>query len=79
MDEGDTKGTFGKLPQNWNDISRFIYILYIKRGLRYIYKRGLRWSKILKKIEKNGGPSGGGTSRFLKILIFEIERREVVE
>ena len=24
MDEGDTKGTFGKLPQNWNGISRFV-------------------------------------------------------
>ena len=24
MDEGDTKGTFGKRPQNWNCISRFV-------------------------------------------------------
>ena len=24
MDEGDTKGTFGKLPRNWNGISRFV-------------------------------------------------------
>ena len=24
VDEGDTKGPFGKLPQNWNGVSRFV-------------------------------------------------------
>ena len=24
MERGDTKGTFGKPPQNWNGISRFV-------------------------------------------------------
>ena len=26
MDEGDTKGTFGKPPRNWNGISRFVKV-----------------------------------------------------
>ena len=32
MDEGDTKGTFGKPPRNWNGISRFVEHSDVAKG-----------------------------------------------